>query len=89
MPEYRSAALAKADRLEAEALVAAAEAEANVHRADRYVLCVVLFAMALFFAGISTRLHGATSRATILVIGWVILLGGLAWLATFPVSLRL
>lgn len=89
MPQYRSVSLAKADGLEARATAGAAEAEANVERADRYVLCVVLFAMALFFAGISTRLRSARSRATILIIGWAILATGLVWLSTFPVSLRL
>ena len=51
------------------------------------MLCVVLFAAALFFAGISTKFESSRSRATVLAIGSIIFLGTLIWLATFPVSL--
>jgi hypothetical protein len=53
------------------------------------VLCVVLFAMALFFAGISTRLRVGSSRAIVLGLGWAIFLCTVAWLATFPVTVKL
>ena len=89
MPEYRSAALAQADRLEAKGDVEAARSKTDVERAGRYILCVVLFAMALFFAGISTRARTERSRTTVLTLGWVVLVAGLAWLATFPVSIEL
>ncbi len=87
MPEYRSAAVEEADRLEATGGVEAKVAQAHVARADRYTLCVVLFAMSLFFAGISTRLRTEASRAAILGVGWATFLGTLVWMATFPVSL--
>ena len=58
-------------------------------RADKYTLCVVMFALALFFAGISTRLHTDSSRITVLALGWVVLIGVVVWMATFPVSLSL
>ena len=63
MPQYTSAALAQADALERKGAIGALESAAQVDRADRYTLCVVMFALALFFAGISTRLGtGARGR---------------------------
>jgi len=87
MPQYRSAALAEADRLEAKGAAESKVSQANVKKADRYTLCVVLFAMALFFAGISTRLRTDGTRAAILATGWVLFLVALAWMVTFPASL--
>jgi hypothetical protein len=89
MPEYRSAALAEADALEAKGAVGAKESQAHVDRADRYTLCVVLFALALFFAGISTRLHTNGSRLFVLGVGWAALLAAVVWMTTFPVSVGL
>jgi hypothetical protein len=89
MPQYRSAATAEADALEAKADVASGESQANVQRADRYTLCVVLFAMALFFAGISTRLRTGATRLVALGIGWTAFLAAVVWMASFPVSVGL
>ena len=89
MPQYSSAATAEADALEVRADVAAGESQAHVQRADRYTLCVVLFAMALFFAGISTRLRTSGSRLVALAVGWTAFLGAIVWMVTFPVSLAL
>lgn len=89
MPQYRSAATAEADALEAKADVAAAESQGNVQRADRYTLCVVLFAMALFFAGISTRLRTGGTRLVALAIGWTAFFAAVIWMASFPVSVGL
>src|SRR5262249_31217014 len=88
MPQYRSAALAEADALEAKGNADAARAKLYVERAGRYVLCVVLFATSLFFAGISTRLPGS-SRTVVLALGWIVFLGTVAWLTTFPVTVQL
>jgi hypothetical protein len=88
MPQYRSASLAKADALEAVADTEAAVSKRNVERAGHYVLCVVLFAMSLFFAGISTRLP-RRSRVPVLAVGWTIFLGTVIWLATFPITVDL
>ena len=60
-----------------------------MERADRYTLCVVLFAMALFFAGISTRLRTGGTRFVALGIGWAAFLGAVVWMVTFPVSIGL
>jgi hypothetical protein len=64
-------------------------ASRNIQRATNYVLCVVLFSSALFFGGISTRIGNPTARVVILGIGCVVLLGTLAWIATFPISLSI
>jgi hypothetical protein len=87
MPQYRSAALAEADRLEAKGAAVSKQAQVDVERADRYTLCVVLFATALFFAGISTRLRTEATRATVLGMGWILFLGAFFWMLTFPASL--
>ena len=86
MPEYKLEARQEADRLEAEAEVWSAKARENVQRATNYVLGVVLFAAALFFAGISTKLRTPALRRVLLGFGVVVFLGTVAWLATFPVS---
>jgi hypothetical protein len=86
MPQYRVAANDEAERLERTASAFAAEASRNIDKATRYVLCVVLFAASLFFAGMSTRLPTSMTRGAALGIGWCVFLGTLAWLATFPVN---
>jgi hypothetical protein len=89
MPEYRSAAVARADRLETKGDAQARVAQGYVTQADKYTLCVVLFALTLFFAGISTRLRSERAEAVILGLGSVVLVAAVAWAATFPVSLQL
>jgi hypothetical protein len=87
MSEYKLAASAQADRLEAQAGAASATVGQYIQRADNYSLAVVLFAASLFFAGISTRLHSPTPRTLVLGLGYALFLGSLVWIATFPVSL--
>lgn len=86
MPQYTSKALDEADGLEAKGAAQAVIAQAHVERADRYTLCVVLFATALFFAGISTRLRTQGSRMVVLGVGWLAFLGALIWMSSFPVN---
>jgi hypothetical protein len=50
------------------------------------MLAVVLFASALFFAGISTKLHTDSARRAVLGLGWLVFLGTAIWLATLPVQ---
>jgi hypothetical protein len=88
LEEYSPAALEEADRLEASAGLSTEDAKLDLERADRYVLCVVLFALALFFAGISTRLRSTSAEVAILALGCTVFLGALAWMATFPISLQ-
>ena len=87
MPQYKLAANAAADRLEVKAAAASQRAGEFIQRADDYSLAVVLFASALFFAGISTRLHSSTPRKVVLGLGYALFLGSVIWIATFPVSL--
>ena len=87
MPEYQLAATEDAERLDAEAEVSAATVRRNIQRSSNYVLGVVLFAVALFFAGMSAKLGSPAARKTLLVLGWVVFLGTVVWIATFPISL--
>ena len=64
----------------------AATVRLNVQRSANYVLGVVLFAVALFFAGMSTKLKGAGPRKVLLAVGCLVFIGTAAWIATFPVS---
>jgi hypothetical protein len=86
LPEYRLAALEQVDRLEAVASADADRVKTDIQRADNYLLAVVLFAAALFFAGISTRLQTARARIAILGLGCVVFVATAIWLATFPVN---
>jgi hypothetical protein len=86
MPEYQVAATEHAADLDQQAEVSSANVRADIQRASNYVLGVVLFAVALFFAGISTKLDSERLRGVMLGIGYFIFLGALAWIATFPVS---
>jgi hypothetical protein len=86
MPQYRLAARAEARRLDLEAEALAAEVRTDIQRASNYVLGVVLFAVALFFAGMSTKLGSRELRISMLAVGWVIFAGTLVWIATSPVS---
>jgi hypothetical protein len=58
----------------------------NVQRAANYVLGVVLFAVALFFAGMSAKLRSPGTRKALLVVGFIVFLGAFVWVATSPIS---
>jgi hypothetical protein len=89
MPEYVLAAREESERLDAEAEAWAARGRANIQRAANYVLGVVLFATALFFAGMSTKLQSRRYRRVLLGFGVVVFLSAAVWLATFPVSVSI
>ena len=57
MHEYQLASQQQADELDARAEASAAEVRADIQRASNYVLTVVLYAVVLFFAGMSTRVR--------------------------------
>jgi hypothetical protein len=86
MPQYRLAAEAEAGRLDEDAETLSAQVRRNIQRASNYVLGVVLFAVALFFAGMSTKLTAPGLRKTMLAVGYVIFVGTAVWIATSPVS---
>jgi hypothetical protein len=79
-------AAADAERLDAEAETMAATVSRNIQRAANYVLGVVLFAVSLFFAGMSNKLKGRGARIATIVMACVVFLGTAAWIASFPVS---
>jgi hypothetical protein len=87
MSQYKLAANAQAEQLEAKAAGLSKDVAVYIQRADDYVLAVVLFAASLFFAGISTRLHSRDARVGLLGLGWIMFLGTAIWLATFPISI--
>jgi hypothetical protein len=89
MPQYRLAARKEAAELDLEAEAWATKARTNVQRATNYVLGVVLFAAALFFAGMSAKLRTRRLRTVLLTFGLVVFLGTVAWIATFPISISI
>ncbi len=87
MPQYKLAKKAQAHRLQAQADLASAAARQSNQRSDNYVLAVVLFAAALFFAGISTKLTEPKQRVALLALGYFLFAGTAIWIATFPVTI--
>ena len=87
MDEYHLASRQQAEELDARAEAAAAEVRTDIQRASNYVLTVVLYAVALFFAGMSTRVRASRLRWALTLAGCAVFLGTLCWIATFPVSL--
>jgi hypothetical protein len=89
MPQYRLAAEVEAGRLDLSAEELAAQVRRDIQRASNYVLGVVLFAVALFFAGMSTKLAAPALRKAMLAVGCLLFLGTVGWVATFPVSVAI
>jgi len=86
MPEYKLAAAAEAERLDAEAELSSATVHRNIQRASNYILGVVLFSVSLFFAGMSTKLSDVRLRGITVALGCIVFLGAFVWIATSPVS---
>jgi hypothetical protein len=86
MPQYKLAARGEAGRLEAKADAYAAQGRTDVQRATNYVLAVVLFAVSLFFAGMSTKLRARRLQVVLLGLGVAIWIGAVVWLATQPIT---
>jgi hypothetical protein len=89
MTEYQLASRQEAERLDTAAETAAAEVRRDLQRASNYVLTVVLYAVVLFFAGMSAKLANRRLRWVLTVVGCLILATAIAWIATFPVSLEI
>jgi hypothetical protein len=53
------------------------------------VLGVVLFAVALFFAGMSTKLRARRLQALLLTLGGMFFVGTVIFLATLPVTVSI
>jgi hypothetical protein len=87
--QYQLQARTDAERFDEEAEAMAARVRRNVQRSANYILGVVMFAVALFFAGMSTKLRGAGARKSLLLVGCIVFVGAAAWIATFPVSVSI
>ena len=87
MPQYKLAAITESDRLEAKAAAFSVRSAGFIERADNYSLAGVLFAVSLFFAGISTRLHGPKARMVVLGLGYLLFFGSVIWIATLPATI--
>ena len=87
MPQYRLAEQTTSNLLQDDAEQWAARARAYVQRSTNYVLGVVLFAAALFFAGMSAKLPSRRIRIVLLCLGVAVFVGSVAWIASSPVSL--
>jgi hypothetical protein len=86
MPQYRLAEQTKSNLLQEDAEQWAARARAYVQRSTNYVLGVVLFAAALFFAGMSAKLPSRRIRIVLLCLGVAVFVGSVAWIASSPVT---
>ena len=89
MDEYQLQARADSEASDAEAQATVALVLDDIQHSANYVLAVVLFAVALFFAGMSTKLSGPGTRQALLIVGCVMFVGTAVWIATFPVSVAL
>ena len=87
MDEYNLAARDQARSLDADAEKSAAQVRLDIQRSSNYVLTVVLYAVVLFFAGMSTRLQNTRLRWVMTLTGLAVLIADLVWIATMPVSL--
>ncbi len=86
MPEYEIAAHERAAALALEADDTVQSAEAANLTGDIYVFATVFLALVILLASLSTRPRHAGPRRTMLMLSAAALAGGLAWLATRPVS---
>ena len=89
MDEYQLASRKQAEQLDAGAEASAAQAQRNIQHASNYVLTVVLYAVVLFFAGVSTRITNRRLRWVLAAAGWIVLAATVAWITTFPTSLQI
>ena len=87
MPEYTLEASKQAQQLDAASEASAARVRQDILRSSNYVLTVVLYAIVLFFAGVSTRIGNSRLRWVLTGAGCVVLAAAIGWIATFPVSL--
>jgi hypothetical protein len=86
MNEYSLATLREADQLNQQALLKLNEAKAASTRADDYVLLTVLFASALFFGGIGTKMQVRNLRIVLLSFGIVVFVATAVTLISMPIA---
>ena len=85
MEEYVIATAQQAEELRSEAEAATAVATDANQTGDNYVLTTVLFASALFFAGVSTKFAGRGVRISLVIFAFFAFSSGAVLLLTFPV----
>jgi len=88
MPDYRVASRQEAAKLDAASELSAAQVRTDIQRASNYVLTVVLYAIVLFFAGVSTRIGNRRLRWILTIAGCIVMVSAVTWISTFPVSLQ-
>jgi hypothetical protein len=88
MEEYIVEAGVQSAEAEAAAGDKADEVSRNIQRASNYVLTVVLYAIVLFFAGMSLRIRNNRIRWLMITAGYILLVATLVWVATSPVSVQ-
>jgi hypothetical protein len=86
MEEYVRADIVESERLAEGGEEAAANSREYIQRASNYILGVVLFAAALFFAGLSTRFTSPPARIAVLALGSIVFICTVIWLVTLPVT---
>jgi hypothetical protein len=84
MPQYRLAAQTAAQQQEATAAARSNDSKDANERANDYMLATVLFACALFFAGISSKLQTEGARTWVLGLGCLLFVGTVIYLVTLP-----
>jgi hypothetical protein len=89
MDEYQVASRNEAAQLDTAAELSAAGVRRDIQRASNYVLTVVLYAMVLFFAGMSTRIGSRRLRWILTLAGCLVFVATITWIATFPVSVQI
>ncbi|MFG1622613.1 hypothetical protein [Kribbella sp. NPDC049227] len=89
MPQYQLASRQEAERLDAAAEASAAEVRRDLQIASDYVLTVVLYAVVLFFAGMSTKIARRRLRWILIGAGCLVFVTAIAWIATFPISVEI
>jgi len=88
LPEYQLASRTDANALDAASEAGSAQVRLYIKRSSDYVLTVVLYAIVLFFAGMSTKLTNTRLKWVTTGAGCLVLLGTLGWIATLPVSIK-
>lgn len=86
MEEYQLAATEQAQLLEARADQRAADAATANQNADNYVMTAVLFATALFFAALASRLGAIQYRYASLIIATLMFAGTLIYILSLPIE---
>lgn len=87
MPEYQLAAADEAETLLADAEQKSdAAGEAN-QTSDNYVVSAVIFAAALFFAALATKLTKSRYKIAALIVAGALFLGTVVYILTLPIAI--